>query len=219
MPQINSSGAVERFTLAAGESKVFVTEDPGGNSWALDLHGDSQETANASVLFQSSEGQASATLLSTTSALTFTAVAPGVGGNAISITYADPGGTTATASVVVVGNAITLNLGRAASAVNTTADAAKILIDASPAARALVGVVSGGAGLLSAVAQTFLAGGHFGVSTAYATVSTTAVVPGGIAAVSGVTGRYAKILNNGANAGLVHVVAKPMRIVQVAPGI
>lgn len=219
MPQINSSGSVERFTLAAGESKVFVTEAPGGNSWALDIHGDNQETANASVLLQSSEGQASATLLATTSALTFTAVAPGVGGNAISITYADPGGATATASVVVSGNAITLNLGRAASAVNTTADAAKVLLDASAAARALVSVVSGGSGLLSAVAQTALTGGHSGVSTAYSTVSTTTIVPAGFATVSGNTGRYAKILNNGSTNGLVHVVANPIRVAQVVPGI
>jgi hypothetical protein len=113
MPQINSSGAVERFSLAANESKVFVTEDPGGNVWVIDLHGDNQETANASVKLQTSED---------------------------GVTYSD------------VGSAVTL-------------------------------------------------------------------VPGGVGSLTGATGRWAKILNNGANTGFCHVVAKPMRIVQGRPGI
>lgn len=42
MSNVNSSGAVERFTLGAGESKVFLTEDPGGNLWNLDINADNQ---------------------------------------------------------------------------------------------------------------------------------------------------------------------------------
>lgn len=111
MAQINSSGSVERFTLAAGESKSFLNVTPGGNQWAIDLHGDDQESANAVVALQTSE-----------------------------------------------------------------------------------------------------------VDSGYATVgSTVTVVPGGIATLTGATGKYAKILNSGS--GLVHIVAKPLRIVNVIPAL
>lgn len=55
MAQINSSGSVERMTLAAGESKTFINVTPGGNQWVLDLHGDDQETGNAVVDLRTSE--------------------------------------------------------------------------------------------------------------------------------------------------------------------
>jgi hypothetical protein len=54
MSNVNSSGAVERFTLAAGESKVFQTEDPGGNLWNLDINCDNQGPSSI-VALQSSE--------------------------------------------------------------------------------------------------------------------------------------------------------------------
>lgn len=96
-------------------------------------------------------------------ALTWTAKDPGADGNAITITIVDPGGTTAALGVVVSGLGITVNLGRAASAINSTAAAVIAAIVASSPANALVSVVSKGAstglGLMAAVSVTPLAGG------------------------------------------------------------
>ena len=54
--------------------------------------------------------------------LLFTATHGGTWGNAIQVAYIDPGGTSADLGVVVSGFLITVNLGRAASAITTTAD-------------------------------------------------------------------------------------------------
>lgn len=95
--------------------------------------------------------------------LVFTAKTAGVGGNSISVTYVDPGGTTATLGVVVSGKDITVNLGRAASAINTTATALKAAIDGDTGASALVSVANAGAdtgaGLVTAMSKTNLTGG------------------------------------------------------------
>src|SRR5574343_71844 len=37
---VNSSGSVERFTLGAGESKIFENIDTGSNAWVVDVHGE-----------------------------------------------------------------------------------------------------------------------------------------------------------------------------------
>lgn len=37
---INSSSSIERFALAAGDSKSYEVLVPGGTLWAIDLHGD-----------------------------------------------------------------------------------------------------------------------------------------------------------------------------------
>ena len=95
--------------------------------------------------------------------LVFTAKGVGIVGNGISITYVDPGGATATLGVTVSGLAITVNLGRAASAVNTTGTLLKAAVDGNTAAAALVSVANktgnDGTGLVAALSQTFLAGG------------------------------------------------------------
>jgi hypothetical protein len=62
--------------------------------------------------------------------LTFTARTPGTGGNNIDVTYSDPGGATATLGVVTDGDHIVVSLGRAASAINTTATALKAAVEA-----------------------------------------------------------------------------------------
>lgn len=99
--------------------------------------------------------------------LTFTARAGGQWGNDIQIAYVDPGGVAASPSVVVAGFLITVNLGRAASAINTTAQRVITLIRSSADARALVDVElavgSDGSGLVTAMAATPLTGGIFGV--------------------------------------------------------
>jgi hypothetical protein len=95
--------------------------------------------------------------------LTFTAKNAGSAGNNISVTYTDPGGVTATLGIVVSGTDITVNLGRAASAINTTAAALATAVAADIGANNLVRVANAsgndGTGLVTAMAKTNLAGG------------------------------------------------------------
>jgi hypothetical protein len=96
-------------------------------------------------------------------AIRWTAKDPGADGNLITVTIVDPGGTTAALGVVVTGPSIVVNLGRAASAINSTAADVIAAIEADTDANALVSVVSKststGAGLMAAVSVTNLAGG------------------------------------------------------------
>jgi hypothetical protein len=98
--------------------------------------------------------------------LVFTAKTPGTAGNSITVAYVDPGGVTATLGVVVSGLDITVNLGRAASAINTTATALAAAVTGDPTAGALVSVANAGAdngtGLVTAMARTALSGGTIG---------------------------------------------------------
>lgn len=86
----------------------------------------------------------------------------GLIGNSISVTYVDPGGTTATLGVVVTDYDIVVNLGRAASAINTTAAALRTAVMANAQANALVSVVNAGGndgtGLVTAMSKTNLSG-------------------------------------------------------------
>jgi hypothetical protein len=113
---------------------------------------------------------ASGTKASFTTALTganndvvFTAKWGGTYGNDITITYSDPGGTTATLGVVVSGHAITVNLGRASSAINTTGANIVSLINGDANASKLVTVANAaandGTGLVTAMATQTLVGG------------------------------------------------------------
>lgn len=102
-------------------------------------------------------------------ALTFTAVAYGTGGNAITIAYVDPAANDAALGVVVVGSAITVNL--ATDEVGAiTSTAAEILdeIEASGPADALVtvaidasdsGEADDGSGIVTALASAPMTGG------------------------------------------------------------
>jgi hypothetical protein len=92
----------------------------------------------------------------------------GVGGNGATggytITYADPGGTTATLSITMSGNDITVNLGRATSAINTTSNAIVTLWGQSAILRELkvtAAIKTGedGTGLVTALAKQNFAGG------------------------------------------------------------
>lgn len=102
------------------------------------------------------------TLAGANNDLIFTARAAGYGGNTITVRYVDPGGVSAVLGVTVVGSAITVNLGRAASAINSTAAAVAAAIAASVAANALVSVANAtandGTGLVTALVATPLAG-------------------------------------------------------------
>lgn len=102
-------------------------------------------------------------LTGTNNDLVFTAKARGTGGNAVSVTYTDPGGATATLSVSVTGSDITVNLGRAASAINTTATALAAAVTGDANASALVTVQNAGSdngsGLVTAMTKTNLSGG------------------------------------------------------------
>jgi hypothetical protein len=92
----------------------------------------------------------------------FTAKSRHIGSDKISITFVDPGGTTASLTVVVTGRDIVVNLARVASAVSTIASVAKAAIEADADANALVTVTYGagedGTGLLNGVAKTYLNG-------------------------------------------------------------
>lgn len=121
--------------------------------------------------------------------LTFTAKESGAPGNSITITYVDPGGVSATLGIVVTGNNIVVNLGRASSAINTTAADIITAIQGNAQSNALVSVAntsgSSGAGLVTAEANTALSGG----------VSGTVAPPGQLAYDS--TYLYVAIAGNG----------------------
>jgi hypothetical protein len=99
--------------------------------------------------------------------LVFTARAGGTWGNSIQVAYIDPGGVSANPSVVVSGFLITVNLGRAASAINTTAARIMSLIGSSLDATKLVSVANAsandGSGLVTAMTATALTGGTYSV--------------------------------------------------------
>ena len=86
-------------------------------------------------------------------------------GELITIEYRNPGGTTATASVELAGTAIVAHLGLTTSAVDTTADALKVLLAAHAGIAAMVDVADAaandGTGLLAAMAATPLIGGDY----------------------------------------------------------
>ncbi len=96
--------------------------------------------------------------------LTFTAKLRREFGNAIRVAFVNPGGTAAR-SIVVAGNDITVNLAVTAGAINATETATNIAaaINADPAASQLVSAAvaagNSGAGVVTAMALTNLAGG------------------------------------------------------------
>ncbi len=98
-------------------------------------------------------------------AVHWTARTPGAGGNSVTVTIVDPGGTTAALSVDVAENGldITVSLARASSAITTTAQQLMDAIEANGDANSLVAVAnkstSNGTGIVAAVAKTNLATG------------------------------------------------------------
>jgi hypothetical protein len=122
--------------------------------------------------------------------LLFTSKTLGVAGDAIEIAYVDPGAEGAL-SIAVVGTVITITLANSAvPAITTIASEIKSLIEATPAADALVGVTypaaNDGTGIVTALAQTPLAGGTDATTLVIGTDTYTFVdaLPGAIAALS-----------------------------------
>jgi hypothetical protein len=96
--------------------------------------------------------------------LTFTAVNSGAAGNAVHIVYVDPAGNDAVLGVVVAGSVITVNLATSGiGAITSTAAQVRTAILASAPAALLVGVAlkaaNDGTGVVTALADTPLAGG------------------------------------------------------------
>jgi hypothetical protein len=96
--------------------------------------------------------------------MTYTADVAGSGGNSITVRYVDPAAISQALGVVVVGNAITVNLATdGAGAITSTAAQVKSAIDGSAPAAALVDVANAGgnsgAGVVTAMAATALSGG------------------------------------------------------------
>ena len=94
--------------------------------------------------------------------LTYTAVAYGTAGNAITVRYVDPGAINQAISVAVVASAITVNLATdGAGLITSTATQVKAAVDASSPAHALVSVAVSGTGstVQAAVGATALANG------------------------------------------------------------
>lgn len=104
-------------------------------------------------------------------AILWTAKVAGPGGDSITVTLVDPGGTTALLSVDVANNGtdITVNLARTASALSSTAQNVIDAVQGNGAANALVSVAndstSSGAGIVAAVSKTALSGGAGDVIT------------------------------------------------------
>lgn len=116
-----------------------------------------------------SEAEVKATLATGTvaanNALTWTAKLTGVLGNKISVRLVDPKANNAALAITVAGQAITASLATGPTGtITTTAAALKTAIEANAAANAMVGLAntgaSTGAGVLAALATTFLVGGQ-----------------------------------------------------------
>ena len=151
-----------RFAVTPAPSIARV--QPGGNiTYGDEIISD----ANGKAITKGSDVAAhlDTGIVGSNNAITWTARAAGTPGNAVTVTIVDPGGTTAALSVDVAENGtdITVNLGRASSAINSTAQNVMDAIEANGDANSLVSVVnkstSNGTGLMAAVSKTNLAGG------------------------------------------------------------
>lgn len=162
-PTTQSAHSVERL-VNVGRSGAIVRVVPGANLTAWqEIMSDAQARAIPSAAAVAAALNTG--VVGSNNAITFTARAPGAGGNAIRVAFVDPGGTTATLSVDVAenGHDITVNLGRASSAINSTAQNVMDAIEANGLANQLVSVAnqstSTGAGLVAAFAFAALAAG------------------------------------------------------------
>ena len=109
------------------------------------------------------------------------AVDQGRAGDEITFEMIDPGGTSATLSVKVTARHIAVTLGRASSAINTTAHALRDLLAADPLASALVTYAdktgNDGTGLVAALAPVRLSGGAHDVGYLLEATTTTGDQP------------------------------------------
>ena len=92
--------------------------------------------------------------------ITYTAVATGSGGNAITVAYVQQSGTTHPLTVSVVGNVITVNLQVAVSVITSTATQVKAAVDAVAGGLVTTALDGTGGDVVTAFAATPLAGGY-----------------------------------------------------------
>lgn len=226
----NSSGSVERFLLGLAETKVFEVLAPGGTQFVVDVANPIEqgidgalagqdvvvlvETADPAIAVKASLTTA---LAGANNDLAFLARSAGVAGNAITVEYVDPAANDAVLAVSVVGTAITVDLATDNAGV-ITSTAAQVLaaLLASAPAMALISAAlapsNSGAGIVTALAATPLANGSDAAVTAFSTVATLTVKPGGKATATAAVGRYSRFRNTGA--GTASVVAKPTHRIQ-----
>jgi len=125
-------------------------------------------TATANLALATTCAQLTTALVGDNNDTTWTHTGGGTAGNGATggytVTYTDPGGATATLGIVITGNNIVVNLGRAASAINTTAlaivnlaGANKILQERGVTAE--IKATEDGSGLVTEMAKANLAGG------------------------------------------------------------
>ncbi len=221
---VNSSGSVERFMLATGESKSFEVQAPGGTQWVIDAHGEvfqdvagALSGASATVELQTAEAVAAAKAAKTygtTNTITLTAVSTGTAGNSIQAQFVDPGANDQPLKVEVTGSLIRVVYATGpAGAITSLPAQVKAAIETTAAAAALVTVASAGTAAMAAIALAPLAGGtNAGVGSFSTVGSAITVVAGGVKTLTGATGRYAKIINT--SGALVSIVAKPTYRVQ-----
>ncbi len=105
--------------------------------------------------------------------LTYTAVIPGVAGNAIHIILLDPGATGQSLLVTVSGSTITVHLATDGSGIITsTGNAIKAAVNASVLASALVAVTGTNGSAVTALTSTPLASGADGGTISFSQVKT-----------------------------------------------
>lgn len=133
----------------AGNSITVAFVNPGTPSAALDVPA---VVGTAIVVNLATDaGTASSKIIQD---LTYTADDVGTAGDAISVTYVDPGANDQALSVGVVGSAITVNLATGpAGAITSTATEIKTAVDAFGAAAALVNIAVSGVGANVQTAQ------------------------------------------------------------------
>lgn len=220
----NSSGSVERFLLGLNEVKVYETLAPGDNLFAIDIENPIGQNVNGSmfgnnavVALQTAElvaAVAASKTFGTTNTITLTAVTPGAAGNLIQAQFVDPGANDQALSVQVTGGLIVVRYATdSAGAITSTPAQVKAALDSIPAVTALVTVASAGTAAMAAIALAPLENGaDAGPGTFTPVGSAVTVVPGGKGLLSGVTGRFALLVNTGS--GLASVVAKPLHRIQ-----
>ena len=151
---IRASKIHKLVAMALGE--IYIYEDGQFEKLVLEASGVVNTASGYATLTTS--------LVGDNNDLTYTAKAFGTGGNSISVAYIDPGGNDQALGIVVVGNAITVNLATGpAGAITSTATNVLDAIEASVDATALVGVAlasgSDGTGVVTALTATNLTGG------------------------------------------------------------
>jgi hypothetical protein len=175
VPAITSTATTVKTALAASnaaDALITATNHSGNDGSGVVTAMSATHLSGGTQGYGTRAATATATtsLTGNNNDLVFTAVPTGNTGNGITVTYVDPGGTTATLGVVVdiQERAITVNLGRAASAINSTAGAIATAIAANTDAAALVTVANAsandGTGLVTAMSALTLTGGASNVS-------------------------------------------------------